>query len=475
MLKSYKEKIIHSFDQADQYDDYAVIQKIVAVKLSEYIKNNCMDYNSLDHKISILEIGCGTGFLTEHLLYLFPNAEFVITDISSQMLKRAEQKIKKCSNDIIFKIMDGENPQFDKKFDLICSNLSIQWFHDLACALKKLTNYLKPNGYIICSTLASETFKEWRSIYLHHQFECTLQNYPKKEEFEFFWPKTGSGYWVYEKIIDHFNHGLDFFRELRFIGASVPNKASVPLKRFQLNKIISDFNNYYKYCTYHLAFGIFRKFSAKGFFVTGTDTDVGKTFISACLTKLLNAIYWKPIQTGLNCNLGDTHRICQLLNLKNYDFLKPIIELQAPLSPEEAAKVENRYINSDFMDRINLNSNNTYIIEGAGGVFVPINENLMMIDLIQKINLPVIIVTRTTLGTLNHTLMTIEALRKRHISIAGIVLNGEMNEANKQAIIKHGKVKIIGEIPFFPSINLKELEISCRKINIPMKYFGYDY
>ena len=439
MSRNYKEKIIKAFDQADQYEKFASIQKIVAKKLSDCIRKQFRTSVDRKEKISILEIGCGTGLLTQYLIDFFPDAHFVLTDISPEMLNRAKNKFKNHKYDLTFKLMDGEYPELDEKYDLICSSLTFQWFDNVASAIRTLTNYLKQNGYLICSTLTFETFKEWRSIYNNNDFSRNLQTYPS----------------------------IESFKGLRSIGASVPLETSKPLKLSQFKKVLSDFSKNYNYCSYHIAYGVFRKFSAKGFFVTGTDTDIGKTLISACLTKLLNAVYWKPIQTGLNCDIGDTDTVCHLAELSETQYLSPIIKLQAPLSPEDAARLENRELSLDHVNVSDLKQENKYIVEGAGGIFVPINDHLFIIDLIEKINLPVIVVARTILGTLNHTLMTIEALRNRNIKISGVILNGPLNEDCKNSIISHGKVKILGQVPFLSNVNPDNLSTLCECISIP--------
>lgn len=469
MSDNYKEKIIKAFDQAEHYDQFARIQKIVAKKLSDRIFHY---FNSISasQPLSILEIGCGTGFLTEHLVRLFPDAHIVVTDISPKMLQRSKDKLNKSKRNVTFKIMDGEHPDLDGQYDLICSSLTLQWFSDLSISIKNLTNLLKVNGYFICSTLASDTFKEWRAVHMDNHFDCSLQNYPQFTDLQSLWPLTGSGYWESEEIIDHYDNGLDFAKELHAIGAFVPDKKSYPLQWSQFKKVIADFNCFYCCCTYHIAYGVFHKFSAKGFFVTGTDTDVGKTFISTLLTKLLNGIYWKPIQTGLSCDQGDTKTVCQLAEISSEHYLPPLIELQAPLSPEEAAKLEQYEIKPEIFNGISLNPEKKYIVEGAGGVLVPIAKHYLMIDLMKTINLPVIIVARTKLGTLNHTLMTIEVLRNKKITIAGVILNGALNKTCKEFIESYGKVKILGEIPQLPDINSEKLNAVYQYISIPEDY-----
>lgn len=183
----------------------------------------------------------------------------------------------------------------------------------------------------------------------------------------------------------------------------------------------------------------------KRFFVTGTDTDVGKTVISALLVKQLNASYWKPIQSGTN-DSEDKKEIQKITGIPDEKILPCCYELTEPLSPHEAARIDG--VEIDF-DKINMPEvDGPLIIEGAGGVFVPINDDYLMIDLIKKIQCPAIIVARSGLGTINHTLLTLKALRDAKVEVAGVVMNGELNLKNKKAIEQFGKVRILGEVPY---------------------------
>ncbi len=173
----------------------------------------------------------------------------------------------------------------------------------------------------------------------------------------------------------------------------------------------------------------------KGYFVTGTDTGVGKTVISAALTLSLKGTYWKPIQAGLEpCT--DTEWVKTMTGCA---FLPEAYRLKAPLSPHAAAKLEGISIS---LSKIILPPLEPIIVEGAGGILVPLNEKDLMIDLIEQLNLPVLIVARSALGTLNHTLLTLSGLRSRQIPVAGVILNGPKNESNKQAIEHFGNVKV---------------------------------
>lgn len=183
----------------------------------------------------------------------------------------------------------------------------------------------------------------------------------------------------------------------------------------------------------------------KGVFVTGTDTDIGKTLVSAWLTHFWRAEYWKPVQTGATEG-SDAATIAKLvpeavIHPSTYVF-------QAPLSPHEAARREHARI--DLSTLVPPATASPLVVEGAGGVMVPLNELALMIDLMERLRLPVVVVARSALGTINHTLMTLELLRRRHVPILGVVMNGQRNPGNRQAIEHYGGVPVLAELqPLF--------------------------
>ena len=183
----------------------------------------------------------------------------------------------------------------------------------------------------------------------------------------------------------------------------------------------------------------------KGVFVTGTDTGVGKTVVAACLARAWHAGYWKPVQTGIISGDDDTATVGTLAELPSHVVFPPAYALQAPLSPHAAAELEGVTI---AMDAITPpESAEAVVIEGAGGLFVPLNGRDFMIDLIAKLRLPVVIVARSTLGTINHTLLSLLALRSRELPIAGVVLNGPPNAGNRVSIERFGQVRVLAELP----------------------------
>jgi len=191
------------------------------------------------------------------------------------------------------------------------------------------------------------------------------------------------------------------------------------------------------------------------YFMTGTDTGVGKTLASAILMYVLKAKYWKPIQSGIKDEISDLLQIKNLTGFSDDFFIPSVYRFQASLSPDQAAALENTEID---LSHFNQTWNHSTIVEGAGGIFVPLNQRHLQVDLMSQLKLPVIIVARGTLGTINHTLLTIEGLRQKNISIQGIVFSGKLNPDNQTAIEKWGQVKTLFHIPFFEKVNKESLK-----------------
>jgi dethiobiotin synthetase len=184
-------------------------------------------------------------------------------------------------------------------------------------------------------------------------------------------------------------------------------------------------------------------------FITGIGTDVGKTVVSAIITQSLEADYWKPIQAG-DLDQSDTHKIKAYVSNSKTQFFDNSYALNTPASPHYAAEVDGLTI--DIKKIIEPETKNHLVIEGAGGVFVPINNTETIVDLIQP-DYKVIVVSRHYLGSINHTLLTIEALKIRNIAIAGIIFNGEENKATESIILSKTGVNFIGRLEQEPHID----------------------
>jgi dethiobiotin synthetase len=183
-------------------------------------------------------------------------------------------------------------------------------------------------------------------------------------------------------------------------------------------------------------------------FVTGIGTDVGKTVASTILTQALEADYWKPIQAG-DLDNSDSHKVKSQISNPKSQIFENSYKLNTPASPHLAAAIDG--ITIDLKKIIEPKTKNHLVIEGAGGVLVPLNKEDCIIDLIQK-DYKVIIVSRHYLGSINHTLLTFEALKSRKIEVSGIILSGDENKATEEIILSKTKAKFIGRIdnePYF--------------------------
>lgn len=180
-------------------------------------------------------------------------------------------------------------------------------------------------------------------------------------------------------------------------------------------------------------------------FVTGIGTGVGKTVISAILTCGLNAIYWKPVQAGRDPET-DTETVRRLTEKPPHFFLPEHKILLAPESPHAAARKEGIELS---LANLNLpdTGNHPLVVEGAGGILVPINDRETYGDLMKKWNIPVVLVSRFYLGSINHTLLSIEALLSRNIPIKGIVFNGEHNPESERVIAGMTGIRVLGCVP----------------------------
>lgn len=197
-------------------------------------------------------------------------------------------------------------------------------------------------------------------------------------------------------------------------------------------------------------------------FVTGTDTGIGKTVVSALMTVGLSATYWKPIQSGLK-EETDTEYVRRVTGLSDTHFKDERFRLTEPLSPHASAAIDGVSISlTDFqLPKIETGH---LVVEGAGGLMVPINDEAMIIDLIEYLNLPALLVARSELGTLNHTFLSLEALRSRGIPIIGVIMNGPRNESNRKAIEKYGNIEVIGEMESIQPMNSNMLISIFKKM-----------
>jgi dethiobiotin synthetase len=190
------------------------------------------------------------------------------------------------------------------------------------------------------------------------------------------------------------------------------------------------------------------------FIVTGTDTGIGKTVFAAALAGALGASYWKPIQSGLEPDT-DSARVKELSGLPDGKILPEAYRFKAALSPHRAAELEDIKIDAAKLNPPTIVG--PLVVEGAGGLLVPIKRELLFADVFARWELPVILCARTALGTINHSLLSIEAMRARDIVIHGVAFIGDENADNERTICEIGGVKRLGRLPRLDPLNVQTL------------------
>jgi len=198
-----------------------------------------------------------------------------------------------------------------------------------------------------------------------------------------------------------------------------------------------------------------------GLFVTGTGTGVGKTVAAAALMHRYRTRapirYWKPVQTGIEQD-DDTRTVRVLGECSENEILCKGVRLTGAVSPHLAAEWNGSRIEiSELVSMIANEPKASWIVEGAGGVLVPLNDASLMIDLMTALQLPVVVVARSELGTINHTLLTLEALRARSLELAGVIMVGDRNRDNREAIEHFGNVAVLGEMPQISGLSADNL------------------
>jgi dethiobiotin synthetase len=193
---------------------------------------------------------------------------------------------------------------------------------------------------------------------------------------------------------------------------------------------------------------------SRKFVVAGTDTDVGKTVFAAGLAAALDGCYWKPVQAGL-AEGGDAEIVRRLSGLPADRILPEAYRLTTPASPHLSAEIDGVSIDTERL--LPPNTGQPLIIEPAGGLMVPLTRKKLQIDLMARWGLPVILCARTTLGTINHSLLSIEALNNRNIPILGMAFIGDENAESERTICDMGKVRRLGRLPWLDPLSPKAL------------------
>jgi dethiobiotin synthetase len=189
------------------------------------------------------------------------------------------------------------------------------------------------------------------------------------------------------------------------------------------------------------------------FVVSGTDTDIGKTIFCAGLCGFLNLPYWKPVQAGVP---GDRETVEELSGVKTWPER---YRLKMPASPHQSAAEENIAIDADALTP----PDGPLVIEGAGGLMVPLTRQTLFIDVFARWKLPLILCARTKLGTINHTLLSIEAVRRRDIPLVGVAFIGDANPESESIIAEKGAVKRLGRLPLLAPLTREALAQSFRE------------
>jgi dethiobiotin synthetase len=189
-------------------------------------------------------------------------------------------------------------------------------------------------------------------------------------------------------------------------------------------------------------------------FITGIGTGIGKTVVSAIFVEKLRADYWKPIQSG-DLYASDSLTVKSLIS-NTESFIHPeVYRLSQPFSPHKSAAIDGITIDPEKI--ILPATDNTLIIEGAGGLMVPLSGRFLMIDLIKRLNAGVILVSQHYLGSINHTLLSIYALRQNNIPIKGIIFNGVNDSYSEEYILEYSSLKLLGHIPEYDVIDNKTI------------------
>lgn len=188
--------------------------------------------------------------------------------------------------------------------------------------------------------------------------------------------------------------------------------------------------------------------------VTGTDTGIGKTVFSAALAGALAAFYWKPVQAGLD-EETDRETVMRLSGLPAQRLVPEVYRLKTPASPHLAARIDGVVIDPQKLAL--PQTHGPLVIEGAGGLMVPLTEVLTYADVMAQWAVPVVLCARTTLGTINHSLLSIEALRARKIPLLGVAFIGDENSESERIICKMAEVPRLGRLPHLPSLTHETL------------------
>lgn len=241
-----KQRIAKAFaTKAGGYDSAADVQWLVASRLAERVEAAGLRPDS-----RVLEIGCGTGFLSIRLADAFPDGELVLTDIASSMLDRCRARLGDRPH---YQVLDGERPHgLEGRFDLIVSSLAFQWFVDLAGGVERLGGLLAPGGRLMFATLGRKTFDEWRAAHGALGLACGTPEYPGVEDFP--WPRGFAHDMEEELVPQPYDDGHDFVHSLKALGAGEPAPGHRPLSPGSFRRLLATLQGEF-IATYHILYG----------------------------------------------------------------------------------------------------------------------------------------------------------------------------------------------------------------------------
>ncbi|MBB6461008.1 dethiobiotin synthase [Flammeovirga kamogawensis] len=195
-------------------------------------------------------------------------------------------------------------------------------------------------------------------------------------------------------------------------------------------------------------------------FISAIGTDSGKSVVSAIFTEALNADYWKPIQAGFPTDTETVHKLLPTPKEK----LKEAYLLKFPMSPHASARKEGVQVELNSI-KIPPHTKANLVIEGAGGLMVPLNDEDCVIDIVEKLNLPLVLVSNTYLGSINHSLLSIKEIQRRGLNLLGIVFNGERNEDTESIILKHAQVPCLLKVPQLDEVSTTVIKDLANQLN----------
>ncbi len=252
---AHKRRVTAAFAAADGYHARAMVQRQVADHLAARLRTL-----PLSPTPRILELGCGSGFLSRHLCDDWPQGQLLLTDIAQAMVARNRSGLAGQANRCRFLVMDGERPAVAAGWDLITASMAVQWFDDLPAALSRLAGLLNPGGWLACATLGRETFHEWRQVCDRAGLACGTPLYPTADQLQAMWPESGDGTVVEAHLRADYPEPLAFLRNLKALGAQRAVEGHRPVTAGQMRRLLrTGSGDPAFFVTYHILYGFFQR------------------------------------------------------------------------------------------------------------------------------------------------------------------------------------------------------------------------